>query len=57
MRTLGQALPLLLDPHPPDSLKQAFLESLLVDSPHLPRPLATVLAKEVKTAKHCVTSR
>ena len=57
MRTLGQALPLLLDPRPPDSLKQASLESLLVDSPHLPRPLATVLAKEVKTAKQCVISR
>jgi hypothetical protein len=46
MRTLGQALPLLLDPRPPDSLKQAFLDSLLVT--HLPRPLATVLAQEVK---------
>jgi hypothetical protein len=30
-------------------MQRAILNSLLVDSPHLPRPLATVLAQEVKT--------
>jgi hypothetical protein len=37
-----------LDPRPPESTKSAILNSLLVDSPHLPRPIATVLAQEVK---------
>lgn len=49
MRTMGQALPVLLDPRPSESMKRAILNSLLMDSPHLPRPLATVLAQEVKT--------
>lgn len=42
-------MPVLLDPRPPESSKRAIINSLLVDSPHLPRPLATVLAQEVKT--------
>lgn len=49
MRTVGQALPVLLDPRPSESMKRAILNSLLMDLPHLPRPLATVLAQEVKT--------
>ncbi len=49
MRTMGEALPVLLDPRSPDNMKRAILNSLLVDSPHLPRPLATVLAQEIKT--------
>src|SRR5262249_43643170 len=48
MRTMGKALPVLLDPRPPESMKQAILNSLLMDAPHLPRPLAMVLAQEVK---------
>jgi hypothetical protein len=49
MKTLGEALPVLLDPRPPESIKSIILNSLLVDSLHLPRPFATVLAQEVKT--------
>jgi len=49
MKAFGDALPVLLDPRPPESMKQAAINSLLADSPHLPRPLATVLAHEVKT--------
>jgi len=46
---MSDALPMLLDPRPPESTKRAILDSLLVDSPALPRSLATVLAQEVKT--------
>ena len=33
MRAMGKALPVLLDPRPPESLQRAILDSLLVDSP------------------------
>jgi hypothetical protein len=49
MKAMSDALPVLLDPGPPESIKSAIIDSLLVDSPHLPRPLATVLAQEIKT--------
>ena len=48
MKAVGDALPVLVDPRVPETMNQAIINSLLADSPHLPRPLAAVLAQEVK---------
>jgi hypothetical protein len=48
MRVFSKALPVLLDPHQPERTSRAMLNLLMVDSPHAPRTLPTVLAQEVK---------
>jgi hypothetical protein len=50
-RTMGvfsKILPMLLDPRTPESTSRAMLNLLMVDSPHEPRTLPTVLSQEVK---------
>ena len=48
MKAVGEALPVLVDSRVRESMNQAIINSLLADSPHLPRSLAAVLGQEVK---------